>query len=121
MKRKKNNNNKLDEIDILNSGMYFCLSAVFVYWLYTGVKYHALYMPVRHGSGFALKGMPALIMAGAVLCASINSMTAGIKYYDKRDNKDSYTLIFKITAIVGWMLFGLTFILLLILPDSIVE
>ncbi|HLP04238.1 MAG TPA: hypothetical protein VK152_02305 [Paludibacter sp.] len=119
VKRKKNNSNKLDEIDILNSGVYFCLSAVLIYWLYTGIKYRALYMPVRYGPGFALQGVPALIMSGAILCASINLMTVSIRYYDRRDNKHIYRLILKITTIVGWLLFGLTFISLFIFPNPI--
>jgi hypothetical protein len=81
-----------------------------------GVYYDDLYIPGKHSRGVHLHGLPAWIMFGAFVFASLNLLSVLADHCDQSDTGRMYHIFARVTQVAGWALFIGAFVFSLFPP-----
>ena len=80
---------------------------LFAYGSY-GVWINDLYIPGKRSNGIHLQDVPAWIMYGALVSASVVLLSIVVDHYDRRNNERHYRTFASVGKFFGWGLFGLS-------------
>ena len=80
-----------------------------------GVWVNDLYIPGKRG-GMHLHNSPAWLMYGAMLCACLVMLAVVVDHYDHRDNERHYRTVVKGGSFLGWTMFGISLLGVILQP-----
>lgn len=80
-----------------------------VYGLW-GVYRDDLIVPISKRTTSHFHSISAWIMYAAILCGSVHLMAVVIDHYDRRNNEHLYQRLGELSGKIGWLLFGIAFI-----------
>lgn len=70
-----------------------------------------LFLPGKRGPGLHLRGIPAWLMAGAMLAGAANMTSVVADHFDTRNNETNYRLFGKFSLWTAAILFALSLLL----------
>jgi hypothetical protein len=81
-------------------------AAVMAYGSY-GLWVDEIFLPGKRGRGMHFHGIDAWLLYGAILCLAANCLAVIVDHFDTRNNETNYRRFAKVTALLGYGLFGL--------------
>lgn len=86
------------------------LSLGMVAYGFWGIRRDDLIVPIAKRTASHFHSISAWIMYAAMLCASVHLAAVVIDHYDRRNNEHLYQRLGELSRKIGWVLFGIAFI-----------
>lgn len=86
------------------------LSLGMVAYGFWGIRRDDLIVPIAKRTSSHFHSISAWVMYAAMLCASVHLPAVVIDHYDRRNNEHLYLRLGQLSSKIGWVLFGIAFI-----------
>lgn len=86
------------------------LSLGIVAYGYWGIRRDDLIVPISKRMATHFHDVSAWVMSAAMLCASAHLAAVVVDHYDRRNNEHLYRRFGELSRKIGWVLFGIAFI-----------
>lgn len=95
----------------LKTRMANCLLSLgLVAYGFWGIRRDDLIVPIAKRTASHFHSISAWIMYAAMLCASVHLAAVVMDHYDRRNNEHLYQRLGELSRKIGWVLFGIAFI-----------
>ncbi|MBT9519570.1 MAG: hypothetical protein IV101_01635 [Dechloromonas sp.] len=86
------------------------LSLGMIAYGFWGIRRDDLIVPIAKRTASHFHSIAAWIMYAAMLCASVHLAAVVMDHYDRRNNEHIYQRLGELSRKIGWVLFGIAFI-----------